>query len=402
MISGAVPRLLGACLLVGLAASPTQAAKDRHDPVAQKIEQERKALERLKSEIEDKKRKAEEAEKKKDSALQAVQDLDDRLMLSRQERQQVTRQLKQKDRELEEISARLAALRQELGARRQSILTRLRVQYIEGRYGYLKTLLASGPHPDLQQRFQYLSALSKREYDLVQAYQGDLEQLQAVERQRAAARDEMLGFKRHTEQTLAEIQGLKREKQQFLVRLNQEKESYDRAVVELERSAARVDSLLKELEQRRKVAVAKPKKDLAAGQVSHAARGALQWPADGDVVSHFGRQKHPTFATYIQRKGIEIRTEEGSPIRAVMAGTVEYADWLKGYGQVLILDHANGFFSLYAHASKLLAKVGEQVLAGQVIGETGDTGLTGDSTLYFELREGAEAVDPLIWLAKRR
>jgi septal ring factor EnvC (AmiA/AmiB activator) len=120
------------------------------------------------------------------------------------------------------------------------------------------------------------------------------------------------------------------------------------------------------------------------------------------VVSFFGRQKHRNFETYVQRKGIEIRAEEGSAIRAVMAGTVVYADWLKGYGQVLILDHLNGFFSLYAHASKLLVKVGEHVPSGQVIGETGDTGLTGENTLYFELREGADPVDPLVWLAKRR
>jgi len=85
-----------------------------------------------------------------------------------------------------------------------------------------------------------------------------------------------------------------------------------------------------------------------------------------------------------------------------MPGAVAYADWLKGYGQVVILDHANGFFSLYAHASKLLVKVGEQVAVGHVIGETGDTGLTGESTLYFELREGADAIDPLAWFAKRR
>ena len=85
-----------------------------------------------------------------------------------------------------------------------------------------------------------------------------------------------------------------------------------------------------------------------------------------------------------------------------MAGTVEYADWLRGYGLVLILDHTNGFFSLYAHASRLSCKVGEHVQAGQVIGETGDTGMTGESTLYFELREGAEPVDPLAWLARRR
>jgi septal ring factor EnvC (AmiA/AmiB activator) len=385
--------------LAGLAGPQILAAKERQDPVVENIEQKRRDLEQLKHEIEEKRKKAQETEKKKGSALQAIQDLDDRLMLSRQERQQIGRQLKEKDREIEQITTSLGALRREVAERRQSILSRMRVQYIEGRYGYLRVLLTSGSYADLQQRFQYLSALSKREYDLMQAYQGDLEQLEGVERQRAAAREALLGYKRHTEQKLTEIRGLKREKHTILVRLDQEKETYEKALAELERSAARVDSLLRELEQRRKIAGVRPKKDAVVG---HLARGALQWPADGDVISFFGRQKHPTFATYVQRKGIEIRTEEGSPIRAVMAGTVEYADWLKGYGQVLILDHSNGFFSLYAHASKLLAGVGEQVQAGQVIGETGDTGLTGDNTLYFELREGAEAVDPLTWLAKRR
>jgi septal ring factor EnvC (AmiA/AmiB activator) len=171
---------------------------------------------------------------------------------------------------------------------------------------------------------------------------------------------------------------------------------------ELERSASRIDSLLKELEQRKRAQQAQPSRPHARRDGAQPGRGALPWPADGEVVSQFGRQRHPTFATYIERKGIEIRTDEGSAIRAVMPGSVAYADWLKGYGLVLILDHQNGFFSLYAHASKLLAKVGDQVQTGQVIGETGDTGMAGENMLYFELREGAEPVDPMPWLAKRR
>ena len=105
-------------------------------------------------------------------------------------------------------------------------------------------------------------------------------------------------------------------------------------------------------------------------------------------MSYFGRQKHPTFNTYIQRKGIEIRAAEGSNIRSVLAGQVVYADWLKGYGLVIIVDHANGVFSLYAHASKILTSVGSKIEAGEAIGETGDTGMTGENTLYFELRRG--------------
>jgi len=130
--------------------------------------------------------------------------------------------------------------------------------------------------------------------------------------------------------------------------------------------------------------------------------GRFLWPAEGEIVAHFGRQKHPQFNTYVQRKGIDIRAPEGSGIRAVMAGQVAFADWLKGYGLVVILDHANGFFSLYAHASALVVKAGDQVQAGQTIGTTGDTGMTNDNTLYFELREGAEPVDPLLWLARRK
>ncbi|MEW6544011.1 MAG: peptidoglycan DD-metalloendopeptidase family protein [Nitrospirota bacterium] len=381
------------------AASPALAGKDHRDPISQRIERERQTLEKLKGEIETTKRQADEVEKKRESTLQAIQDLDDRLMASRQERGEIGRKLKQKDREIEEINGRIASLRMRISERRSSILSRLRVQYMEGRFGYLKALLSAHSYDDLQRRFHYLSALSKREYDLIEAHRADAERLEEVERQRAGARAELLAFKQSTEHKLEEIQGLKRQKSQFLTKITQQKEAYDRAVAELERSASRVDVLLKDLEQRRRAAAVRPKPGPAHARPF---KGVLPWPADGEVVSFFGRQKHPTFETYVQKKGIEIRTQEGSPIKAVMAGTVVYADWLKGYGLVLILDHANGFFSLYAHASKLLAKVGEPVQAGQTIGETGDTGMTGEDTLYFELREGAEPVDPLAWLGKRR
>jgi murein hydrolase activator len=379
--------------------STVLANKDRSDPISQKIEQERRTLEKLKDEIQEKKKQADDATKQKESVLQAIQELDGRQVSSRQERQEINGKLKQKDHELEQINAQLAAVRTRVLERRDSISARLRVQYMEGRFGYLKALLGTDTYADFQRRFEYLSAVSNREYDLIEAHRGDVERLVTVERQRVAARGEMLALKEHTEKKLAEIQGLKQHKHLLLARILDEKGSYDRAVEELERSAARVDTLLKELEQRRKAAALRPKKGSVGASLF---QGTLQWPADGDVVSFFGRQKHPSFETYIERKGIEIRTDEGSPIRAVMAGTVEYADWLRGYGLVLILDHTNGFFSLYAHASKLSCKVGEHIQAGQVIGETGDTGMTGESTLYFELREGAEPVDPLAWLARRR
>lgn len=388
-------------IVVGLLGGvPAWAAKEKHDPLTQKIERQKQALEKIQKEIEEKKKSSERAEKKMESLLESMQEMDAELMKSRLERQEIGRKLKQKDHELEEINAQLVHLRTRMGERKRSLMARLRVQYMEGRTGALKVLLAADNYADLHRRFQYLSAVSRREYELLRDYEHDAERLGQVEKQRAVARDAMLSLKEQTEHKLSEVQEGKRRKNLFLAKITDEKESYDRMVGELEKSASRVDNLLKELlEQRARIATAQVRQK---GGKAHTLLGQFLWPADGDIVGQFGRQKHPQFNTYVHRKGIDIRAPEGSGIRAVMAGSVAFADWLKGYGLVVILDHANGFFSLYAHASALVVKTGEHVQSGQVIGTTGDTGMTKDNTLYFELREGAEPVDPLIWLAKRR
>ena len=172
---------------------------------------------------------------------------------------------------------------------------------------------------------------------------------------------------------------------------------FEQSVEDLRRSAQQVDALVKELDQRFKLSQSRSR----SRSNRPLSRDSLLWPAEGHVVTFFGRQKHPSFDTYVNKKGIEIKTSGGTPIRTVSSGQVVYADWLKGYGLVVIVDHNNGFFSLYAHASKLLVKEGQQVKLGQTIGETGETGLTEDNTLYFELRKGTKPVDPLKWLVKR-
>ena len=392
--------LVGLVVIAGSVSTLSVSAEnDTPQMLDKEIHREQRALEKLKGEIERKRKKMGEAVEEGESILRFLQKLDDRLIISRQERYTVNTQLKRKDRELEQITNQMDELNSRIRARRSSIRARLRVQYMQGRLGYLKTLLAAESLAEFQRRFQYLSAISQREFDLIETHKEDVARLEEVKRSRRVARKEMLDLKQLADRKLKDIKSRKREKQRFLARITQQKETYERAVSELERSAARVDSLVKELEQRRRVArarVAPPRSSV--GRV----KGALPWPASGKVVSFFGRQKHPNFETYIDRKGIEIRTKEGAEIKAVMPGTVAYADWLKGYGMVLILDHPNGFFSLYAHASKLLTTVDAKVQAGEVIGEAGDTGMTGEPTLYFELRDGADPVDPLRWLAKRR
>jgi len=391
-------RRFAALVGIGLWAWSGISVAEGADPITDKIERERKTLEQLKDKIEEKRKRAEEAEKKRESVLQGIQSLDERLIRHRQDQHETIKKLRKKDREIEEITEQLVAMRGSIQERRNAILARLKVQYMEGRFGYVKALLASDSYGDFERRRQYLSAVSQKDYELVRTFKTDVARMEQAERQRADARAGIMNFKETVERKLTDIRALQKEKKVYLTKITQEKDSYSKAVEELERSASRVDSILRELETRRKALAMRPP---SGPSLPRGTKGTLPWPADGQVTSFFGRQKHPTFNTYVQRKGIEIKSPEGSVIHAVMPGTVVYADWLKGYGLVIILDHANGFFSLYAHASKILSKVGEQVAEAHPIGETGDTGMIGENTLYFELREGAEAVDPLHWLVKR-
>ena len=376
------------------------APSERNEPLSEKIKKERQSLEKLKGEIKEKKQKTEEAQRKEASVLQQIEEADHRIRLRREDLAAVNAKLRKKDREIADTNASLQRLREQIAQREGSIRSRLRVMYKEGPNGQLKLLLASSGYNDLLARSASLRWVSRREYQLLEGSRVDHARLATTEAYLLQIRGELQGFHRATTTKLAAVREERAKKDRLLARVRSEKAVYERAVGELEKSALRIEGLLREFEARRRAAASlRPR---SAGEGVARLKGQLNWPSDGDVVASFGRQKHPKFNTYVQRKGIEIRAAQGSVIRSVADGVVAFADWMRGYGLLTIVDHGEGFFSLYAHASKLLANVGETVRASQPIGEIGDTGLTGENTLYFELRQGGKALDPLAWLARRR
>jgi septal ring factor EnvC (AmiA/AmiB activator) len=175
---------------------------------------------------------------------------------------------------------------------------------------------------------------------------------------------------------------------------------------ELDEASRRLETLVSELTRRlaaRRVATRPPEpagpRPPAVGL--GALRGQLPWPAEGRVVTGFGRQVHPRFGTETFRRGVDIEADEGAPIRAVYAGTVLYRGQLKGYGNLIILDHGAGYYTLYAHASEILVEEGDRVRAGQAIGRVGETGSLEGPRLYFEVRYQGRPEDPEQWLRRR-
>jgi septal ring factor EnvC (AmiA/AmiB activator) len=201
----------------------------------------------------------------------------------------------------------------------------------------------------------------------------------------------------------AEMLGVKAEREQQMRRLVQEEASRraDRAQVDrkVERAEAQTRKLIEA--QRRVeelISEARRARTPSAGTGPAVKRGRLPWPVKGDVTARFGTVVNPRFGTQVLQKGIEIAAPDGTPVRAVTGGRVIYAGWLEGYGNTVVLDHGNDFFTLYAHASQLLVRQGADVRAGSEIARVGSTDALGGPGLYFEVRQGAEAQDPLAWL----
>ncbi|MCY1081101.1 murein hydrolase activator EnvC family protein [Archangium lansingense] len=129
-------------------------------------------------------------------------------------------------------------------------------------------------------------------------------------------------------------------------------------------------------------------------------KGKLPFPSPGVIEVGFGKVVNPRFNTVTVQKGVDIRASAGTPVKAVAEGTVAYAGWMRGYGNLLILDHGGGYHTLVAHLASVSQEVGAQVAAGDVVGEVGDTGSLKGAYLYFEIRRAGQAVDPAPWLAR--
>lgn len=189
-------------------------------------------------------------------------------------------------------------------------------------------------------------------------------------------------------------------KKTLLASLRQEKDTRLRALREMEAAAQRLQKMLEDIARRPLVRPKQAPVPPSTGRGLDAMVGQMDWPVRGPVSAPFGKFKHPEFATELVRKGIDIDAPFGEAVRAVEKGRVVFADRFTGYGRMVIVDHGERYYTIYAHLSEIIRKTGDELRRGEILGRVGDSDSLSGAKLYFELRKDGRSVDPLPWLRK--
>lgn len=303
-------------------------------------------------------------------------------------------QIKDQQAKLDDLLKRRAALDDRLKDQRDALAALLRSAYAMGRGEELKLLLAQDNAADIARMLAYYRYFEHARLGEIDALMENLDALAKVrndiEAQTAALRKSRADQVEQAGRMDAERAARKRALDQLDATLKDQKSR----LAALGRDEKALTDLIAKLQD----IFADIPQNLAGAEPFAALRGKLRWPLRGRIAEKFGSGMGGGAAS----QGILIAAKDGSEVRAVSHGRVAFADWLRGYGLLLIVDHGDGYLSLYGYNETLLKDVGDWVDAGTVIATSGDSGGRPTPGLYFELRYKGKAIDPMAWLQTSR
>lgn len=366
-------RAAAACCLLGLALTVVA------DDAAR--------LRDLQREIDAGERRVEEAEAQSQSLERELQKAETELAELKRRGERLGAQVEAAERRLRTLAARRA----ELEATRQQQLRKLAddiaIAYRLGRSEPFKILLNLENPQTAQRMMRYYGYLTEARARQLAEYQrtgvelaGLAEQADSEHAGLQASRED-LARQRQRQEAVLDKRG------ELLAALSTQLADERLQVRKLRAEARRLERVLEDLARRSAVANAGP----FAGQA-----GQLPWPVAGRLLHRYGESR----ASTLRWSGWMIAAAEGDPVRAVHAGTVVFADYLRGHGQLIIVDHGDGYLTLYAHNQLLLKATGNRIDGGETIARVGSSGGLNQSALYFEIRRGGKTLDPGRWLRK--
>ena len=261
----------------------------------------------------------------------------------------------------------------------------LRTAYSSGDHDYIKLLLNQQDPGEVQRNVSYYQYLNNARIQEITQFKSTIEEIQQVEleqRQQAEQLENLQTQQAKQKQALDDGQA---QREQTLAKLNKELLSSQQQLELLEQQEAELVAALARIAEL-------SKQEVNLTGLSKLKR-KLSWPVKGKIRRSFGSRKQG----YLKWKGVLLSAPLGNTIKTIHNGTVLFSDWLKGYGLVIVVDHGDGYMSLYGHNQALLKSVGERVETGEPIALVGQSGGQSQPSLYFEIRHNGEAVNPKLW-----
>ena len=304
------------------------------------------------------------------------------------ELRRINRQLDQNQREINQLAADQQRLQDNEQKQRKLLREHIQAVYAMGRQSRLKLILNEEDPAAISRTLVYYESLREARSEIITQYQATAAELAAIapklessKQQLKLSRDELL----QQRDALAKEQN---HRQRTVDALNRDIANNKAKLAQLQRDQQQLQDVLDSLQSL--IADMEIPSDFAPFATR---KGSLNWPTKGRHLNKFGARR----SSEMKWQGITIAAKAGSDIKAIHPGRVVFADWLKGYGLLIILDHGNDYLSLYANNQSILKDLGDWVSAGEVIATVGNSGGRDTSSVYFEIRHAGNALNPSIW-----
>jgi septal ring factor EnvC (AmiA/AmiB activator) len=350
---------------------------------------EQEELEKLRKRISALQHELEKSSESKSEAADALRESERAISDSNRKLGEISRQQHLASGELAQLQEQTTHVREEVQGQQARLSALLYDQYLGGREAYLELLLGNRNPNQAARDLQYYGYVSRAQAAWLAALRAKLGQLNALT---DASRRKNLELASLQQDAAAQRQALEQDRAaraQVLHRISAKIRQQNREMGRLQRNENRLSQLVEKLARMFAQSSSSP---------FEALRGRLAMPVRGRITNRFGERRPDGTVVW---KGWFVRAPEGQEVRAVAAGQVVFSDWLRGFGNLLIVDHGKGYMSLYANNETLYKRVGDSLRGGDIIATVGNSGGNEDSGLYFELRHDGKPMDPAKWVATR-
>ncbi len=386
-------RILIILILIIQAFAPPHTFAGEAQEIKKNLVKEKKKLKDVLDKIEEGEKDLEEAALKEKELLRELGEIEEIIEKRENAVIEVEYATSKLHKKIVKEATRADFLKKEKAQKEESLIKRMVALYKIGRVGPVKALFSSDSYISLLKRLNFMQLIMQNDLDVIEEYRLNTEELNSKLQDLNRDKEEAEKLKKKLKST-REAAGVEfNRKKRLLTSVSKSRILHEKALKEMETSSTKLGLMISRLENSLYL-----EKNAEGSHRFSDLKGRLDFPSEGEILSFYGKTKDPRFNTTILQKGIEIAAPRGADIRAIYDGKVLYADWFRGYGKIIIIDHGEGYYSLSAHASKLLKKVDTLVKKGESVAIVGDTGSLKGPFLYFEIRHKGKPVDPLDWL----